>query len=332
MAGAVTVFHHADCLDGFGAAYAAWKRFGAAARYRALHHGDAWTPDEIAGHDVYILDFSFPPEELARMAGHAAKVTEIDHHVSAMAAWRDRLMPDERGRQAFRHGQLPLTAIFDLEKSGARLAWEHFHPAVPLPLALQHVEDQDLWRFALPGTRPFCRALRLRPFDFATWDELAQAMPDTEAPRYREFIQQGEAIEAFFRREVERLAQSSLRTAARLRGEPVDAMQALRHGQSVIGDGESSWLAVEGLAVNASVLFASELGNALAEQSGTFGLVWQVGGDGEAKVSLRSQGAVDVSAIAARYGGGGHRNAAGFRLPLAAFVDEVLGCPAQVRM
>lgn len=36
---------------------------------------------------------------------------------------------------------------------------------------------------------------------------------------------------------------------------------------------------------------------------------------GETRVSLRSKGSVDVRAVAARYGGGGHTNAAGFTAP-----------------
>ncbi len=36
---------------------------------------------------------------------------------------------------------------------------------------------------------------------------------------------------------------------------------------------------------------------------------------GDIKVSFRSDGAVDVDAVAKRFGGGGHRNAAGARLP-----------------
>ena len=37
--------------------------------------------------------------------------------------------------------------------------------------------------------------------------------------------------------------------------------------------------------------------------------------DGQLRVSLRSKGAVDVRAVAARHGGGGHPNAAGFSIP-----------------
>jgi len=111
----------------------------------------------------------------------------------------------------------------------------------------------------------------------------------------------------------------------RLRGEPIDSLQARRHGLPTLVDGDRAWHAVSGLGINASALFASELGNRLAEQSGTFGLVWQLGADGEAKVSLRAAGRVDVSGMAAGYGGGGHPNAAGFRLPLDRFVSEILG-------
>jgi hypothetical protein len=321
----VTVLYHADCLDGFGAAYAAWSHLGEAASYRPMHHGETWEMDDLAGHAVYILDFSFPPERLEKMASIAASVTQIDHHASAMQAWGSRLQSNERGEQSYRHPTLPLRIHFNLEKSGARLAWEHFHPEVQPPLALRHIEDQDMWRFVLPGTRAFCRALRLLPFDLATWHQLVIDTPDEAAPRYRETIVQGTAIEQYFEREVERLAQSHLRTPAQVRGEPVDALQALRHGQAIVTDGDLAWQAVPGIAINANALFASELGNSLAEQSGSYGLIWQFSGDGEVKVSLRSKGkTLDVSVIATRYGGGGHPNAAGFRMPAEQFFSEVL--------
>jgi len=321
----ITVIYHADCLDGFGAAYAAWTHFGDAASYRPMHHGEPWALADIAGHKVFILDFSFPPEFLETVARIADSVTQIDHHASALNAWGDKLQVDANGLRCYQHPTLPLRVAFDLEKSGARLAWEHFRPNTPTPLALQHIEDQDMWRFALPGTRAFCRALRLLPFDLATWHQLVTDTPSEAAPRYAEMIVQGAAIEQFFQREVERLAQSGLRTPARLRGEAVDALQAQRHGQKIITEGDLSWLTTPGIAINANAMFASELGNSLAEQSGSYGLIWQLSGDGEVKASLRSKGkTLDVSLIATRYGGGGHPNAAGFRMPAGQFFSEVL--------
>ena len=322
---ATTILYHADCIDGFGAGYAAWRRFGDKARYLALHHGEPAPVSEIAGRDVYILDFSFTPAELEVMAASARSLTQIDHHISARNAWADRLTAEDNGNQVYRHPRLPLRIVFNLDKSGAHLAWECFFPGQEPPLLLQHIEDQDLWRFALPDTSRLCHILRLQPFDFAAWHRLVEQIASADPARYRQLLLDGTAIEAFFRAETERLATGSLRQQARLRGEPVDALQAARHGQATVTDGESTWLAINGLAVNANVLFCSELGHRLAQQSGSFGLTWQLAASGDAKVSLRSEGSLDVSAIAVRYGGGGHRNSAGFRMPLACFVGEVLG-------
>jgi phosphoesterase RecJ-like protein len=53
---------------------------------------------------------------------------------------------------------------------------------------------------------------------------------------------------------------------------------------------------------------------------------FKAGADGDIHVSMRSKYDVDVRAIAARHGGGGHKNAAGFRLrgPLTAVREAVI--------
>lgn len=321
----VTVIYHADCLDGFGAAYAAWSQLGDTARYLPLHHGEMWRIEDIEGHRVYILDFSFPPETLEKMANLAISVTQLDHHLSARLPWLGKLQPLPDGAQGHTHPTFPLQVIFNLDKSGARLAWEHFQPNQALPRLLRHIEDQDLWRFADPDTRLFCRALRLYPFSFEGWHQLIADSESTSASTYRRMLADGAAIDRFFQNEVAHLAQGHLPTPALLRGEPVDALQAVRHHQPCISDGDANWLAVKGLAINASALFSSELGHQLAVASGSFGLIWQLASDGEIKASLRSEGDFDVAGIAARYGGGGHKNAAGFRMPAQAFMKEVLG-------
>ena len=304
-----TIYFHADCLDGFGAAWAAWRKLGDAARYLPMRYGLAWRPADVAGRDVFVLDFSFPPDELTAMARLARSLHQLDHHASARDAWQARLTAGDGGRSVFNDAGLALSVSFDMDKSGARLAWEHFHPGQALPRAIAHIEDQDLWRFRLDGTRAFCRALRLRPFEFAAWDEIARAADAADETRYRALRTEGEAIERFMAVEVQRLAASAL------------VMPAM------LNSAEPGECATAGLAINANALFASELGHRLAVQSGSFGLVWQLAADGEVKASLRACGRVDVAALAARLGGGGHPNAAGFRMPWAQFAREVLACP-----
>ncbi|MGH9409664.1 MAG: DHH family phosphoesterase [Vicinamibacterales bacterium] len=53
---------------------------------------------------------------------------------------------------------------------------------------------------------------------------------------------------------------------------------------------------------------------------------FKVGADGDVRVSLRSKYDVDVRSVAARHGGGGHRNASGFTMrgPLAGVRDAIL--------
>ncbi len=322
---ATTVIYHADCLDGFGAAFAAWKKLGATARYLPLHHGEAWEMDSICQQQVFILDFSFPPEILRTVLDLAQEVIVIDHHGTARAPWANRLTRDKYGLETLVDREHGLTLHFDLSKSGARLAWAYFQPGHPLPTLLQHIEDQDLWRFTQPDTRAFCRALRLLPFDFERWDQLLAETRNPDSPTYREMIVRGTAIENFLKCEVDRMQDSHLVTPATLRGELIDSLQARRHGQTIIDHGHLQWLAIHGLAVNANSLFASELGHQLALRSSTFGLVWQLTANGQIKASLRSSGDFDVAAIAQRYGGGGHRNAAGFSMPQAQFMREILG-------
>ena len=47
------VIYHADCTDGFGAAYSAWKLLGNRAEYHACKHGSP--PPDIKGKNVAIL-------------------------------------------------------------------------------------------------------------------------------------------------------------------------------------------------------------------------------------------------------------------------------------
>lgn len=77
---------------------------------------------------------------------------------------------------------------------------------------------------------------------------------------------------------------------------------------------EAPWW--RGLMANCPTHLTSDVGHELANQSGTFGLLWSITKDGHCACSLRSNGDYDVSAIAKKFGGGGHKNAAGFEVPI----------------
>lgn len=262
----ILVLYHANCLDGFGAAYAAWRRFEDSADYVPVNYGDS--PPDVTGKEVYILDFSYKRDVLLEMEAKAKSLLVLDHHKTAQE--------DLEGLDF---------AIFDMDRSGCVIAWEHFHHSYA-PAALRLIQDRDLWRFHMSITKPFSAALRaFVPQTFEAWDYAISSLAATH-----ELARRGEDLLAVFDKDVAELAKRS--HAIRLRG-------------------------FDGLACNATPKYASELGNVLAEESGTFAAIYSF--DGATQLwyySLRSVGDFDVSEIAKHWLGGGHKNAAGFSTKL----------------
>ena len=163
------VIYHANCLDGFGAAFAAFSHFrqgdDCPCDFVAASYGQH--PPEVTGRDVYIVDFSYRRQVLQKLCRSARSVTVIDHHISA-----------ERDLAGLEREHANLRVVFDMDKSGAVLAWEYFHRKPP-PRLLLHIQDRDLWRFELEGTNDIYAALMARPYDFRAWAEL---VADGEAP------------------------------------------------------------------------------------------------------------------------------------------------------
>jgi oligoribonuclease NrnB/cAMP/cGMP phosphodiesterase (DHH superfamily) len=277
------VLYHDRCADGFGAALAAWRFYGGQVECLGLSHGQIRNVEELpplAGRAVYVLDFSFGPELLAEIDARVAKLVLLDHHKSAA---------EQLAGFACRCGALH----FDMGKSGARLAWEFFHPGAPLPALVRHVEDRDLWAWQYPETAGYVAALDMEPFDFARWQQIADFAPAETAA----FVARGQAMDEKFRHLAQDVAGG--------------AQPLLFNGQA-------------GLMVNAPGAFHSLVGELLSRQSGTFALMWAVGKDGQVKVGLRSQRGYDCSPLAVSMGGGGHAQACGFRLP-ADRLPELLG-------
>lgn len=261
------IIYHGDCPDGFGAAYAAWKKFGDTATYLPWKdHGVV--PEGLSGKEVYIVDLSFSAPLLAQLNETNKSVVVIDHHVSAEADVR--AYPQN---------------IFDNNHSGAVLAWQYFHPEVPVPSVLQYVEDHDLWRFNLIENREFNVALRETPMTFEGWDGLIEHLKSEN--NLINFIAKGALLAKF---------------------EDKIVAKIFTYRERVQFEG------IECYVINASRYYRSILGNMLAdlnEDEGrpALGIVYYRS-NGRVNISLRSKGDVDVASMAEKYGGGGHKNAA----------------------
>ena len=151
----VLILHHADCADGFSAAWVAHKTLGDSATYIASKHGTN-PPPEAAGKIVYLLDYSYGEENMKKLVAMAEKVILIDHHATAAA-----------------YPSLVAESRFDTNHSGAVLAWEYFNPGKPVPTLLQYVEEGDIWRFTLPNIKELGEAIGMTEQTFEKWDALA---------------------------------------------------------------------------------------------------------------------------------------------------------------
>ncbi|MFH0712479.1 MAG: DHHA1 domain-containing protein [Candidatus Jorgensenbacteria bacterium] len=159
------VLYHSNCPDGFGAAWAAWKKFGNRADYIAVNPG-ILPKKTLKNKEIYVLDNSYPEKIVKKLKRENKSIIIIDHHISARK--------DVKSASSF---------VFDLKHSGAVLAWRYFNPKKKVPRFLLHIEDFDLWKFKLPHTREVDILLELIEFNFRAWDTLAREMGN---PRRRE--------------------------------------------------------------------------------------------------------------------------------------------------
>ncbi len=286
------VIYHANCADGFGAALAAWIKFGNDADYRPMQYGQIKSAEDIAAkfdcgvaeQTVHILDFSLPMEAMHWLIEHAKYVVWLDHHKTAFEMWCT-----DGEREFFRHQSDWLDITLDNNRSGAMLAWNYYFSGTEVPPLIAMIDDRDRWQFKIEGSRALNAALNLmpKPWSFEDWAELLSHDLHPNAPIS--------------------IALAAGHTAMRVYEQQIN--DSLAHAKTVMIPGGPT-----GLTVNTPT-HISEVGNRLAERCGSFGLVWWADGD-TARCSLRSIGDYDVSAIAKRFGGGGHRNAAGFSVPV----------------
>ena len=293
-----TVLYHGNCPDGFGAAFACWLIFGNEAQYLPVSYGQPcpYIPDD---HTVYIVDFSYSAPILQALLAvrlHLGKsrepyVTVLDHHLSAQRDLASLARQDLRG----------LDIRFDLRESGASLTWKHLHGYRSLseegidpgdmPLFFSYIRDRDLWQWQLPQSKAVSVALWSYPREFAAWFPI---MADMETDLgFRNFAKEGQGI---------------LRYADRLVEE-----QAARVTWGTIG---GHYVPI----VNTTTLF-SEVGDYLCSHATIpktectpvlFCAYYFDRADGQRQWGLRGHGNIDLSLVAQRYGGGGHRDAAGF--------------------
>lgn len=293
--------YHKDCADGFGAATVLYHAFGKdnIDFYGGVHNTEP--PYHLArDRDLIFVDFCYKAPEMDMLYDVAKSILVIDHHVSAMESMKDSLGMDFRLEIDTHNKIFPgefkrcwKTQIanldeffyyFDMDRSGAGLAWDLFVGG-HRPIIIDHLEDRDLWRFKFPNTRAIQAAVFSNDYDFETWNKFL--FVNRGSSEYQNMLVEGEALMRKHMKDVKEL----IRNAA--------------YRMSIDG--------VDVPVLNCPYFYSSEAGNIMAVDEPFAACYWDTP-DGRL-FSLRSEKqGHDVSKVAEAFGGGGHKNASGFKI------------------
>lgn len=270
------VLYHANCFDGTGAKLAAWLRFGDRASYIPVQYGKPF-PEEVPldkNTELFILDFSYSRDVLDDIYSKVGNLMVLDHHKTAQA---------ELAGAPY--------AEFDMNRSGAVMAFEYFHPGSHVPMLLQYVQDGDLWRFDMAWTEEIRAALPLLKGDMGQWARICEG-DFSDGTDLADLINSGSAI----------LASNIIK----VEGTVKNNVKVLPYKGHRVG-------------VCNTTTLVSEIGNAIYDDEKLnvdFSMTYFFDVDGTPVVSFRSKNDMDVSVLAKELGGGGHKTAAGAKVDL----------------
>lgn len=176
-------------------------------------------------------------------------------------------------------------SYWDTRHAACVLAWHYFFPHKKVPRLLRYVEDEDLWRWKLVHSREIMSYVKIVDFDFKQWQLLTRKLENTK--KRQEVIKLGKAIYSYKKKIIDSI---------------VAQAQLVRFRQWKV------------LAVSIPFMeMISEVGNELVMKQPPLSIVYFQNSVSK-KVSLRSNGKVNVAKIAEEYGGGGHYKSASFIL------------------
>lgn len=272
------VIHHLD-HDGYGAALAAFAKFGLEAEYIAVDWGQPM-PEIPSGAEVYILDFSYPREELVALSERVDKLVVVEHHETAAKVLKGLDF-----------------VIHEPKRAACIAAWKYFYPEAEIPGLLLRIEDRDLWKFDHDDTKPVYAYLLTAGSDIARWDDLRALYEQSPAA----IVEPGKALNEF-------MYAASMVLAAEA--------GPMAIGKKVV------------VAANVALCWLqSQVADTLLKKHPdvAFVAVWRQRGDGSTVFNLRSlPGKANVAKVAETFGGGGHKQAAGFILPAPKEVRRIL--------
>lgn len=269
------VFYHSPCQDGLASAWVASKyakENNLTYTFVAIGNDSTEFGIVVENKNVLFVDYA-PSDYQLDLLKKATEFVILDHHKTN--ADRLKTMPN---------------AIFDMNKSGVGLTWKYFYPDIEIPLFLAMIQDRDIWTWKIPDSRPFCDGFFNYTYLTDTVEEAFKLFDEvySSQDKFKEILNIGVLLE--------KKKDKQVKNIARLAKEKIYMYNGYK-----------------ACIVNCDHELASDLGNYILRTSDCdFTVCWRYNHSKEEYwMSLRADNKVDVSEICQKYGGGGHKNAAG---------------------
>ena len=273
----IVLFHY-PCQDGLSSGWIVnkfHKEHNITIDLYPIQHGKIIDIERLTNKKVIFCDYAPSKEAIEEIEKVTLKITILDHHISSQKALENKNY-----------------AIFDMNKSGAGLTWDYFYNN-ECPLFIKMVEDRDIWKWKIPKSKEFtaglstvCSSIEMYNFDelFNIFDEIL-----INPFKFDFYIELGDIINKSIMIKCKYMA--------------LESLKKINHYQNY-----------NVCIVNCSYELSSDLGNILSSYDTVdFAVLWRYNHTKEEYyVSLRSNDKTDVSLIAKKFGGGGHKNASGF--------------------
>lgn len=267
-------FYHNDLDGACSAAVVNHANHDREIEFIEMAYGDKFPWDRIKeDEEIIIVDFSLQPySDFEKLLDITPHVTWIDHHKSAIDA-----LPKLRGLPGLRrvHGE-----------AACELAWEFYFPTTDMPEAIALLGDYDTWKFAFgEKTKQFQSGMKVQ-----------DTRPNSKLWQFLFGQFHSEELIRTIRRD----------------GETINMFIAARNVQQLKTAYEVEFEGMRGLVCNAWNTGCT-LFNSIKDIYKKYDFVSTIFYNGDIwTVSLYTENHADMSVIAAKYGGGGHMQAAGF--------------------
>lgn len=297
------VVTHDNCVDGCCSRAIFEDLFKEDAEYLQIDHGDynKKFPERVeklnnilskyTNADIYMADICLPTEYILPLLERNNSVVILDHHDTALT-YINELMEFKKEHP---NAKIDINFSYDNSESGALLTWNYVHKNKKTPDVITYVSEGDVWKFFHPNTKYFYTGLldNQQPNDYSPefWQTLLQNEEIAE-----NFVQKGIPIREQFLEQVQVYVDKAV--PIKLEG---------KNGSIVFCPSE----------------YRSEAGNLISLQNGGFALLIEEEAD-FVKCSLRSTAPVVCNDIAKAHQGGGHKQAAAFRVSNLDELQEII--------